>query len=531
MDKKPTHPEKKHDHKKILRRRGNEEVVFDPNDESPSLEHLEAAAPEDSTPPHPTSKLRLPRRTLNKRARKVRPAELPEEIQKKLQEGESPEIPLHKLLAKEAQMAAKKRTPLHTSARKAPKHKTPKHKAANPEATPKRRGRPPKEKSSASAIQSFLNNPERFSQDTNALVDLVRKIDPSPSHIAPKKRGRPPKNATHLRGLFATETPLSEQTHHESTEIQPNEGTDPSTDALLASSLGTPANAVSNPPKKRGRPKKQPTLETSVASTVTTFSDETTAQDSSPALSTTPETPKKRGRGRPKKSESLAARTSVPTLQKRGPGRPRKTETGAPQHDATALSSSALDAPKKRGRGRPKKAESLAAKTPVSPLQKRGRGRPRKSESLQSLPAATSASSANLEAAVVAEPSVDFSSTPQEAPKKRGPGRPRKTENLVALGAGDAPKKRGPGRPRKADVLQRQRTQALKGVGPGQAITFRALQTQLEALQAWRNKDESVRLRVRKALEGSAKRTDDSDYRDVVESLIFRMLYPEEHNS
>ena len=235
-----------------------------------------------------------------------------------------------------------------------------------------------------------------------------------------------------------------------------------------------------------------------------------------------------------------------------------------------AATDAATDAPKKRGPGRPKKSESLAQNTSLLPLQKRGRGRPRKTESLVSLSAISNTlSSAIVSAVAEPSPSTNYSPSadtlaqtheaannttavvaetppkrgrgrprknpiPQPSqhtspPIKRGPGRPRKIENLVAAVFKDAPKKRGPGRPRKVDILQRQRKKSLQGVGPGQAITFRALQTQLEALQAWRNKDETVRLRVRKALEGSAKRTDDSDYREVIETLIFKMLYPEDH--
>lgn len=84
-----------------------------------------------------------------------------------------------------------------------------------------------------------------------------------------------------------------------------------------------------------------------------------------------PVVPVKRGRGRPRKSETLAARatskTKIVTVQddnpvpiKRGRGRPRKEETV------------------KRGRGRPRKSE------PLPPPVKRGRGRPRLSEQVVS---------------------------------------------------------------------------------------------------------------------------------------------------
>lgn len=84
-----------------------------------------------------------------------------------------------------------------------------------------------------------------------------------------------------------------------------------------------------------------------------------------------PVVPVKRGRGRPRKSETLAARAAsklkIVTVQddnpvpiKRGRGRPRKEETV------------------KRGRGRPRKSE------PLPPPVKRGRGRPRLSEQVVS---------------------------------------------------------------------------------------------------------------------------------------------------
>ncbi len=611
MDKKPSSTDKKNDPKKILRRRGNEEVVFDPSLESLSYEKLDAAENPESSAPNTSSNLRLPRRKLNKRARKVRPAELPEDIQKKIQEGESPTIPLSPLLAKDSQMAAKKRTP--------------KTALAQTTTTPKRRGRPPKQKS-ATDIRSLLNNPEKFKQDSNALVDLVRKIDQTPLHAGPRKRGRPPKHATHLRSFFTNETAPSERSssvqHPTTSSPHPSSHSAsalpaPTTDAKLAASLAQAATQ-SPAPKKRGRPKKQ--VDSPLSSASVTFSDATSEHPTTPSSSQSPpvssqlpqapnatlsspslpeapnatlsspslsEAPRKRGR--PKKSESIHLIAPSAPLQKRGRGRPRKSESLSSLHSVPAASiqtspssvgyhalqpitttDAATDAPKKRGPGRPKKSESLVQNTSPLPLQKRGRGRPRKTESLVSLPAISNTlSSAIVSAVAEPSPSTNYSPSadtlaqtheaanntaavvaetppkrgrgrprknpiPQPSqhtspPIKRGPGRPRKIENLVAAVFKDAPKKRGPGRPRKADILQRQRKKSLQGVGPGQAITFRALQTQLEALQAWRNKDETVRLRVRKALEGSAKRTDDSDYREVIETLIFKMLYPEDH--
>ena len=69
---------------------------------------------------------------------------------------------------------------------------------------------------------------------------------------------------------------------------------------------------------------------------------------------------KKRGPGRPKKSETAQAADKP----KRGPGRPRKTETAQ-----------AADKPK-RGPGRPRKTETAQA----TDKPKRGPGRPKKSE-------------------------------------------------------------------------------------------------------------------------------------------------------
>lgn len=515
------------------------------------------------------------------------------------------------------------------------KKRTPTPDPAQTSTTPKRRGRPPKPKS-ATDIRSLLNNPEKLKQDSNALVDLVRKIDQTPSHAGPRKRGRPSKHATHLRGLFTSETPLSERPSSDrslppsttssafpssESATTPTTPTAPTTDAKLAASL---AQAATQPPapKKRGRPKKQ--VDSPLLSTAVTFSDATSEHPttpsspqlpqapssilSSPSFPETsnvalplplPEAPKKRGR--PKKSESIALIAPSIPLQKRGRGRPRKSESLSSLHSVSvapiqtppspvehdilqptapsvehdtlqpnATTETTTETPKKRGPGRPKKSESPVQSTPVLALQKRGRGRPRKSQSLVSLPALANTTNPTISSAV-AESSSSANHSPRpdtlaqthsvannttavvadtppkrgrgrprknpipqpsqhtSPPIKRGPGRPRKIENIVAAAFKEPPKKRGPGRPRKADILQRQRKKSLQGVGPGQAITFRALQTQLEALQAWRNKDETVRLRVRKALEGSAKRTDDSDYREVIETLIFKMLYPEDH--
>jgi hypothetical protein len=77
---------------------------------------------------------------------------------------------------------------------------------------------------------------------------------------------------------------------------------------------------------------------------------------------------KKRGRGRPKKSESEEASAGNNPGKKRG--RPRKTE---------ATKTEEKSAPK-RGRGRPKKTE--ATKTEEKSAPKRGRGRPKKSETI-----------------------------------------------------------------------------------------------------------------------------------------------------
>lgn len=113
------------------------------------------------------------------------------------------------------------------------------------------------------------------------------------------------------------------------------------------------------------------------------------------ASETPVKTPKKDGRGRPRKSlpaEPVEAPSATP---KRGRGRPRKS---SPEGTSVAP----LATPKKDGRGRPRK--SLPAETSEVPSEtpKRGRGRPRKS-----LPAETS-------------------EAPSTTPK-RGRGRPRKS--------------------------------------------------------------------------------------------------------
>ena len=114
---------------------------------------------------------------------------------------------------------------------------------------------------------------------------------------------------------------------------------------------------------------------------------------------------KKRGPGRPKKSETAQAADKP----KRGPGRPKKSETAQ-----------AADKPK-RGPGIPRKTETAQA----ADKPKRGPGRPRKTE------------------------------TAQAADKpKRGPGRPRKTETAQAT---DKPK-RGPGRPKKSETKAKKAT-------------------------------------------------------------------------
>jgi hypothetical protein len=94
------------------------------------------------------------------------------------------------------------------------------------------------------------------------------------------------------------------------------------------------------------------------------------------------QTKKKKGPGRPKKSET--AQTA--DKPKRGPGRPRKSETAQ-----------TADKPK-RGPGRPRKSETAQP----ADKPKRGPGRPRKSETAQ----------------------------PADKPK-RGPGRPKKSETTA----------------------------------------------------------------------------------------------------
>ncbi|MCB9639416.1 MAG: hypothetical protein H6727_11040 [Myxococcales bacterium] len=446
MDKKPIQNEKKNDDKVILRRRqGSEEVAKLPSEEpiefipEPEQEIIE-------TGPGSQTKQKTTRRRLNKRARKVHPASLSEEVQKKIEEGENPDIALAKpSSAKEPSMANKKS---QSSKSKSSKNTSSKSKGQG------KRGRPPKAAKAAS-IPSF-ESPEKLSENPEALLALIRNTDQG-TNIGPRRRGRPRKTAPSVKALLAEPSAPRKAGRPRKNPVE-TESTD--ADALLAASIA---------PKKRGR---KPKAENTVA------------------------TSQKRGPGRPRKAENTEAEAA--TTQKRGPGRPRKAEN-------------AEAAPKKRGPGRPRKAEN----TEAAP-KKRGPGRPRKAENAEAAPKKRGPG----------RPRKNESTAVATTPK-RGPGRPRKSESTAVA----TTPKRGPGRPRKAEVMQVQREQVLQGVGPDEAITFRALQTQLQALQTWRGKEESLRLRVRKALEGSAKRTNDDDYREVVESLIFKLLFPEEPNN
>lgn len=143
--------------------------------------------------------------------------------------------------------------------------------------------------------------------------------------------------------------------------------------------------------------------------------------------------PVKRGRGRPRKSD-----TSV--LVKRGRGRPRKSEPIA-----------AASAPVKRGRGRPRKSDAptVSAKGPKV-VVKRGRGRPRKSDVAQVTDETTSAvkrgrgrpRKASVEDATVpvkyrrGRGHLKESEAPVGGVVKRGRGRPRKNPIVRADGGG-----------------------------------------------------------------------------------------------
>lgn len=116
-----------------------------------------------------------------------------------------------------------------------------------------------------------------------------------------------------------------------------------------------------------------------------------------------PATPEvKRGRGRPRKEESVAAKTDSLAEPKRGRGRPRKEPVAqAPQESVQP----------KRGRGRPPKVVSETPKIEAS--EKRGRGRPPKAAPLSQ----------------VGESKPLFglisNSAPDAGDQKRGRGRPR----------------------------------------------------------------------------------------------------------
>lgn len=149
------------------------------------------------------------------------------------------------------------------------------------------------------------------------------------------------------------------------------------------------------------------------------------ASPANPKPSSAPESAEsgaRRGRGRPRKSESVTATNAAPAAApeasapvKRGRGRPRK-EAVAPQESATrAAESTASDVsassnttqPTKRGRGRPRKNPPVQAQAaPETP--KRGRGRPRKNPS------------------EISAPDSGAEQTPSAQPVKRGRGRPRK---------------------------------------------------------------------------------------------------------
>lgn len=123
--------------------------------------------------------------------------------------------------------------------------------------------------------------------------------------------------------------------------------------------------------------------------------------------------------------------TPTPTPQKKGRDRPRKSDSGlTPQ--------SQLELPKKRGRGGPRKYDLPLVPTPI----KRGRGRPRKSESTSTL----------IPYVVSKEPQQQQ----LQAPIKRGRGRPRKTDSSLIQKQSQLetsiPVKRGRGRPRKEET-------------------------------------------------------------------------------
>jgi hypothetical protein len=119
----------------------------------------------------------------------------------------------------------------------------------------------------------------------------------------------------------------------------------------------------------------------------------------------------KRGRGRPRKSESIAAASAS---VKRGRGRPRKS-------DAPAVSAKGSKVIVKRGRGRPKKSDVAQATDEMTSAVKRGRGRPSKA-------------------------SIEDATVPVKY--RRGRGHHKDSEPLV-----DDVVKRGRGRPRKNPIV------------------------------------------------------------------------------
>ena len=182
--------------------------------------------------------------------------------------------------------------------------------------------------------------------------------------------------------------------------------------------------------------------------------DETQDLESVPAQNLVEEqTPKKRGRGRPRKSEQnsqVQESNNQPQTQepkKRGRGRPRKTDEqmNVPQEKQPQ------NQEQKRGRGRPKKSEQVddkEVKKSDEPVKK-GRGRPRKVDT----------------EGVTPKKEVADKTSENVTEKKRG--RPRKNAENAENSLVKAPtqeQKRGRGRPRKEQSIENEDNDSLNKI-------------------------------------------------------------------
>ena len=171
--------------------------------------------------------------------------------------------------------------------------------------------------------------------------------------------------------------------------------------------------------------------------------DETTQNLENEQAGAVEEQPKKRGRGRPRKSEqnpqSQEDLTQSQEPKKKGRGRPRKTE------EQSDKSLDTQNQEQKKGRGRPRKSESdnNDVEKSAQPVKK-GRGRPRKTDTEEATQEKEN------------KPSADRTT------KKRG--RPRKTENTDLTKEPIQEKKRGRGRPKKEQSVEQEDNDSLNKI-------------------------------------------------------------------